>query len=181
MRAPLLTVLLLASPAADQGVTVHFRNATGKPVYVDTTFGDGVVFGKGKDTFARFTWVPPCGRDCHCLSVVPPLPSVRVLAAGESLDVSWNGAWFDTHACNAPAGNCRCSKAATVAPGRYTARFEGALGVEQAAPRREEMGARIEGVRPDARQGACRAAVEVVFDGKPHAVETTILCDLPAN
>lgn len=157
MRAYLviaLVALVCAGHASADPVVVVFRNPHRFPIYLEATGHDGVVW-----PFANSTAYSICGSGCDCFAPEPPIPRVRVLAAGESISSNWNGSYYALQSCSGEGPDCVCATVKQAAPGRHEALVRGARGVVSDGPETTQDGVYREWVSPDSHAQVCEARV----------------------
>lgn len=153
-------------------VTVRFRNAGSQPVYIEATVGDGIQW-----PYPTLSGASLCGEGCDCFAPAPPLPRVRVVPPGASIEASWDGRYFEGGSCRATDGReeCRCALLKRAAPGRYEARVVGARAYRAEPP---AAGSEyLEGAELDPARGRCQAVAAFELGVTARTVEATLTCE----
>lgn len=178
MRAYLaiaLVALACAGHASADPVTVVFRNPHRFPIYLEATGHDGVVW-----PFANSTAYSICGSGCDCFALEPPIPRVRVLAAGEAITANWSGSYYELRSCRGEGPDCVCASVKQAAPGRHEAHVRGARSVvadgPEAAPESAQDGAYREWVSPDSHAQVCEARVGFELGSNAPTAPVAIEC-----
>lgn len=187
-KRPFLVTLLLVGTACggEQSgdtrpkagtITLELSNPTSADVYIDTTFGlPYAIERNGKSYSTGHDCTPTCGSACDCYFCGAPMPRVRRIAPGASVQVTWAGVYYELE--NGCGDMCQCERAHDAEFADYTVTMLGARGRSPSdGPALSSDPDSFEGTL-DNSSGDCAAMTTVTLDQTDKTVTVPFSCTL---
>ena len=158
-------------------IKVRFTNPTGADVFVSLTFGLGWSVSDGSTSYDRpHDCTSSCSEGCSCAVCGMPAPRVQRIPAGEAIEVTWGGEYYQDKSCGTGQPGCHCDQELSADFGSYQIALSGAPGYTPGGIGGTSTDPNVLSGELDTSGGNCVASVTVALDAEAKTVDAPFAC-----